>query len=338
MSFGAITNVMITLNNPTPDERHTWTHLLTGEVAGVRYLVFQEEQGESGTIHFQGYSQLRRRMRRGGLIRLFGNRCHFEKRRGSHAQAVTYCTKDETKVAGGLGGEIGTPRLRGAPVKGISRQFESAVEAIVDGDDFMDVEEQHPVAFAMYPDKLVDFFLKQKGVRDWEMEVEIYVGPTGTGKSTSAKMENPGAYWGSWPMGGRWWWPNYRGEKCVVLDDFFEQIRVRKMMELLDRHHFGIEAKGRNMEFVSRKLIITTNKDPCEWYAFKEKFREGLMTEARRKRILEPLERRIRDFAKIYDFAPGHEYPDFSKTLRTVPFAFKDVDGGDGGASSGYRF
>lgn len=332
MSFGRVRNVMITLNNPTPEDTHRWTQLLMGETAAVRYFVFQSEIGDGtegvprGTPHFQGYAQMTHQSRLLALGRVFGIRCHFEKRRGSHAQALAYVTKNDTKVAGGLEGEVGTPRLMGAPVKGVTKQFVAAVNSIKGGDDLMDVEDANPVAFAMYPEKLVDFFLKQKGVRDWAMEIEIFVGPTGTGKSTSAKEENPGAYWGSWPMGGRWWWPGYRGENVVVLDDFFEQIRVRKMMELLDRHHFGIEAKGRNMEFVSHKLIITTNKDPCEWYSFRSKFLEGGMTNERRKVILGPLERRIRDFAKIYDFEEGHQYPGFSKTLRTVPFRFKDVD------------
>ncbi len=344
---GQFRNVSICFNNPRPADRHRFTALLGGEVAGVRFFVMQEERGNgtdgvpAGTLHFQAYIQFTRRVRWGTLLRVLDpdhRGCHFERARGTCQDNITYCTKEGTRVEGGLRGQSGTPRHRGAPVKGINRQFETAVLAIVAQEELEEVEEANPVAFAMFPDKLFDFYLSRQGVRDWAMDIEIYVGPTGTGKSTTAKLENPGAYWGSWPMGGRWWWPRYKGQECVVLDDFFEQIRLRKMMELLDRHHFGLEAKGRNMEFVSRKLIITTNKDPCEWYEFKEKFREGRMTNERRKILLAPLERRIGAAnCKIFDFALGHEYPGFVKVRRTVLFVFKDVVVRDGGGYGAIR-
>ena len=49
---------MFTINNPTetPEEFleriKDWTHLV--------YLVFQEERGENGTLHYQGYCELDR--------------------------------------------------------------------------------------------------------------------------------------------------------------------------------------------------------------------------------------------------------------------------------------
>lgn len=85
---------VFTLNNPKglidEDELKSW---------GATYLVYQEEVGESGTHHFQGYIEMPKSVRcthfmpglRGG---------HFERAKGTPEQCKAYCTKAETRVGG----------------------------------------------------------------------------------------------------------------------------------------------------------------------------------------------------------------------------------------------
>ncbi len=274
----------------------------------VQFFVFQEEM--ETTTHFQGYAEFKRATRLRGVKLVFGMRCHLDRRAGSQTQAIAYCTKERTRVDGGLAGKFGTRKRRAGKPKG---SFGHAVELLMAGESMEAVRDEHPEAVAMYPDKLNDFAVSLMGERDWAMDIEIYVGVTGTGKSTTAKLENPGCYHAPWPSGGRWWWPAYSGQECVVMDEFMHQIKLGQMMDIMDRHPIFLEAKGRNFQFVSKKLVITTNIDPCDWYPNCSLLRK------------DPLARRIKQFADIYDFAPGHDYPDFVKVLRTVDFVFHDV-------------
>ncbi len=71
------------------------------------YLVMQEEVGESGTPHIQGYihfDNARNLTQMRGLFSLgpgIGHGTHFEIAVGSPAQNTEYCTKDEARMEGG---------------------------------------------------------------------------------------------------------------------------------------------------------------------------------------------------------------------------------------------
>ena len=307
---GQYRNWCLTLNNFTPAETISWTALGDAGEARVQYFVFQEEVGgaPNHTPHYQAYVEFKRATRMRTVKGIFGNTVHCERRAGSQAVAIAYCKKDDTRVDGGLAREFGQPKAsRGRP-KG---NFGKVAHAIRDQSKSLDdLEDEFPETFAMFADKLNDYHLAQLGERDWEMEIEIYVGPSGSGKSTTAKLENPGAYHCPWPTGGRWWWPNYRGQEVVILDEWRHDVKIQVLLKLFDRHTFHLEAKGRNFQFVSHKIVLTTNIEPRDWFP-------GTKFD-----VLDPLQRRIREYAKIYDFAGGHQFPNFVKTLRPQQFTF----------------
>ncbi len=314
-------NWCLTLNNPTSGQLASWEIFADDGDPSISYFVFQTERGSPvppatlGTLHLQGYVEFKLATRLTKVKRYFGRGVHAERRRGTGLEASTYCKKDDSRVEGSSGewGHLKAPR--GRPKGG----FAKAVVAIKAGTSAADILEEFPEVVAMFPDKLNCFRIGLMGHRDWAMDIEIFFGPTGTGKSSTAKTENPGAYSAPWPRGGRWWWPMYGGEPVVILDEFRHQVKMDDFLRLFDRHAMILEAKGTNFHFVSRKLVITTNIDPKDWY-------KGLSLET-----LAPLQRRIREFAKIYDFAEGFTYPNFSKALRTEVFSFNPR-----GDSSGY--
>jgi len=90
---------MFTVNNPSKsDNPLQWP--------GVRFLVFQKEQGEKGTPHLQGYVQFEKPKRLSALKKVHST-AHWEARMGTHEQAVEYCTKKDTR--------IGSPLRKGVP-------------------------------------------------------------------------------------------------------------------------------------------------------------------------------------------------------------------------------
>ncbi len=71
-----------------------------------------------------------------------------------------------------------------------------------------------------------------------------------------------------------------------------------------------VEYKGGNREFNSKKLVITTNIEPMNWYPGKDE--EGFSM----------LKRRLDNFAKIYDFADagynGMDFDDIAFQERVI--------------------
>lgn len=70
------------------------------ESNGVRYLVFQQEKGATGTPHLQGFVSLSVKKRLKFVKELVGDRSHVEVAKGSAEQNTTYCTKDSDRIAG----------------------------------------------------------------------------------------------------------------------------------------------------------------------------------------------------------------------------------------------
>lgn len=308
-----VRNWCFTVQNPTPVVRAYYGHLLgKPRSALLDYFIFQEEQGtDADGTHLQGYAEFRRPVRLSRVQAVFGRGCHCEVRRGSQAQCIAYCKKAETRVQGGLSGEWGMPK---APRGRTKSRVRTCARAIQEGATMDQVREEFPGVMLQHGAHVLDAYLRGLGNRDWAMDVVILVGPTGSGKSTTAKAENEGAYHCPWPTGGRWWWPMYEGEFCVILDEFRHQIKMDVMLKLLDRHPMGLEAKGRSFRMVSKKLVITTNIDPCNWYT-------GVNLD-----VLAPLQRRIREFGRIFDMdGVPEDYPDFPKVERLGVFSFSAV-------------
>ncbi len=299
-------NWCFTLNNPDNGDFEFWEDVAKNDEWNdlIQYVIIQEEVGEEGTVHLQGYLELKKALRMGRMKNLFGQRYHFEKRRGTQSQAIAYCKKVPDRT-GGFTLEYGVPKRTGA-----GGRLADAVGALKEGKGIDEIADQFPTQFVMWKDKLEDYALGLKGERDWAMDVQIYVGASGTGKSYTAQQSED-FYVAPWPTGGRWWWPHYKGQYTVIMDEFRHQIKMDVMLKMMDRYVWHLEAKGRNFEFCSRQIIITTNVDPKNWYP----------NLSRQKK--EPLARRIREFATIWDFHAA-DYPNFVKTVRAESFQFNE--------------
>ena len=268
-------------------------------------------KGSGGRFHIQGYSEFIKKMSLSGIkrVHLRKGSLHVERRRGTQTQAIDYTKKKDTRVTGenSWSYEAGSPKRQGVHKDNIK----DCVEQIDQGMCIDDLEEEFPVQMTLHKNKLIERFIakkRQRMLKPCKNNVHIFVGPSGTGKTTTAWSKWPDAYKGVWPTGGRWWWPDYKGQHHIIFDEFRGNISYQQMLALMDIWPMSIEYKGGNTQNVSRHIVITTVRDPCEWYPGVEDKSE--------------LQRRINENCTIIDFSPGGTYPKFNRTTRKGNFIF----------------
>ena len=287
-----------TLNNPREDELRTIGQYLTTTAymaAGIHFMVLQTEQGhEEGTTHLQGYCELTRQMRSSAVHLIPGfARIALLAAQASAQANINYCTKTDTRIEG-LRGQCGTPRRRGQ----VATRTDMVSKIKAGGMTSKKIIADFPLQFLQNSGNIEKMMRILQKERDFPVQVDIYFGPTGTGKSWMARETNKGAYKVKWPEnGGTWWWDFYEGgneegtgNDVVIMDEFRHNISYGRLLSLIDRGGFKIKYHGGMTEMNSHKIVITTNIEPENWYP--KKNQEGFSM----------LKRRFRDFCTIYDF------------------------------------
>lgn len=287
-----VRNVMFTLNNPTEEELTEFAAFGQHLPTDLRYIVFQTEMGKKGTTHLQGYAEFKRAMRYSAIKAVLGERVHLEKRMGKQSEAIAYCKKVDTRVVDGLALE------NGVPARSRKDCIESVIESVKAKEPILNIQNECPKTYLMHRNKIIEYFIESQGRRHMKPSndnVWIFYGPSGSGKTTTAWELFPNAYKASWPTGGRWWWQNYKAERIVIFDEFRENLSYQQMLALLDVHPMTCEWKGGMGQMVSKKIIITTIRNPKNWY--------GKVTDK------SELERRIKENCQIFEFS-GDIHPE----------------------------
>lgn len=92
-----------------------------------------------------------------------------------------------------------------------------------------------------------------------EMEVLIWTGPPGAGKTRRAYELDRDLY--SWDTALRpYWWDGYIGQNTVLIDEYEPQeLRTAYINNLLDRYPMKVPVKGSSLDFCSKRIIIISN-------------------------------------------------------------------------------
>lgn len=93
-------------------------------------------------------------------------------------------------------------------------------------------------------------------------KVYVLQGPTGTGKSKWALENYPNAYWKQRSN----WWDGYKGEKDVIIDEFYGWLPFDLCLRICDRYPLLVETKGGNVPFKGENIIFTSNSVPNSWW------------------------------------------------------------------------
>lgn len=94
--------------------------------------------------------------------------------------------------------------------------------------------------------------------------VEVYWGPTGTGKSRRAWAEAGMDAYCKDPRSK--FWCGYQGEDHVIIDEFRGGIDIAHLLRWFDRYPVRVEIKGSSVPLVASRIWITSNIPPEAWY------------------------------------------------------------------------
>lgn len=256
-----------TLNNPKgkEDDPATWL------VPACKWAVWQLETGRAGTPHYQIAFGLHKKSRLSALKALHV-RAHYEVMRGTPSEAAAYCKKEEGRLRGPW--EHGTVPHAG---QGARNDLHVIKEMLDGGLRMFEVADAHFGTFVRNYRGLQQYrLLRNDQQRDWPMDIRIFYGPTGTGKTRRAlyeatKLCQPHGcdpYWLAKPGGGGTvWFDGFDSNHVVVIDEFYGWIPYDTMLRLLDRYPQRVETKGGTVNFNAHVIIITSNQSPEEWYA-----------------------------------------------------------------------
>jgi len=266
---------MVTQNNPVEEDvpPNVWPD--------VEYVVWQHERGENGTEHLQIYVAFFGKKRKQWCIENCTGlgRGHWEPRNGAHEQAVAYCTKEESRIAGDghgpwtHGSDANIPKKKGERMD-LKRIHDMMTKDGATAADIMLNPDTFPVWCRNY--RAIDrFLLETERKRNWITFTQVYWGVSGCGKTRrahyEASLKDDGTVGEPYyvlrkPQGNAVYWDGYKGEKHIIIDEFYGWIPRNQMLTLCDRYPCIIDHKGGARNFLGKKIWITSNDAPETWW------------------------------------------------------------------------
>lgn len=259
-------NFVFTLNNPDVLPQPFLDQLVA--LPNFRYTIFQEERGQEGTIHYQGYLEFSNPKTLAYLKKHVSNRAHFETRKGTAASCIDYCSKEDTRVSGPY--SAGTPAQK---TQGQRTDLEEACATLAAG-GLKRLREELPHMYVKFS-RGFEALAAATPMRPREApEVIVLYGPTGTGKTKyffdTAPIDE------SWtlPITSGLWFDGYDSQPHVLLDDFAgraSKMELAHLLRLLDRYPLRVPVKGGFTVWSPTTIYITTNIHPEDWYDYSDR-------------------------------------------------------------------
>lgn len=251
-----------TYNNPLVDGPD-FLESLKAYFPKLTYVIFQKEQ--ITTPHFQGYLEYSTLTRMSALKR-FHRGIHWERRRGTQQDAIDYCSRETYK--GEDKGRVDGPwswGTRAETHQGKRTDLANAIEALKEG-GIRKVLEETPEVLVRYS-RGIQFLSGLTPPPKDPPEVYLLFGPTNVGKTRRFYEHEPDG-WAS-PVTDGLWFDGYIGQEAALFDDFagkYNKLGLAQFLRVIDRYRVQLAIKGGFTWFTPKRIYITSNFHPLDWY------------------------------------------------------------------------
>lgn len=286
----AVQRYCFTYNNPAISGDDFDLFLKTK--ADNRGHVFQLEEGEEETPHFQGYLELEKRMRTTGVHKMLApHKMHLEHAKGSKVSNKKYCTKEDGRkegpwIYGSCEDDVGQGKRNELNdyaidviendgitdelierMPGMTLRYQKHAQALV---QLKRTREAKKVQKENWKEVWAKMEAGEEFVGQQQRHLELYFGPTAVGKTTRVKAKVAGQFDADlFEMNcATKWWDGYEGEYHVLMDEFqgdrfgspedFNRITNKGVIQ--------VEKKGDSVNLVAEAMYFTSNRHPCHWW------------------------------------------------------------------------
>lgn len=233
-----------TLNNYTEEE------LAAYKAIPAVYHVFGEEVGELGTPHLQGFIKFKNQ-RSFNAVRKLLPRAHVEVCRDV-GSAIRYCRKDGRVWESGVEPQKNGGDKLSERIEKNKRLRDTPLNLLVDTGELSILEVRKL--------KNAKLDLDEEKIRPSTLEVidnHWFFGPSGTGKSYTARDMYPDAY----IKNKNKWWCGYNGEETVIIEEWCpdDKVLLQHLKIWADKYPFRAEVKGGSRMIRPIRIIVTSN-------------------------------------------------------------------------------
>jgi hypothetical protein len=253
------------------DPRDTW------DAKYFTYVVMQNEEcPKTKRKHWQGYMELNGEYSFNTIKKkIFNdNTIHIEPRRGSAAEAITYCKKLETRIEGTEPYEHGEQKTQGKR-SDIEEYTGHLLQSVAEGKMTWTEEslEKYGHMLVKYPFGTKSLLEAQQQAQAVDIlrdvKVEVLWGDTGVGKTTYVfKTFKPSQVY-QVPFASKVWFNGYTGQPVLFFDEFCglqSGMPIGYFLRLLDKYPLQTEYKGGFVPMRHTHVIICSNLHPSKWY------------------------------------------------------------------------
>lgn len=235
-----------THNNPTEGIEANYITLFNYD-----YLIIGHEVGEKGTPHLQGYVVLQVKQRLSALLKIQSGG-HWEVAKGTPLQNQAYCSKGNSYTS------YGTLPLTGGEVQ---QDIWKSIHEKAKNNDITGFFDDHPQQSFLHPTKFTELrkHYQAKPLALPTIDALWYIGPSGSGKSSTARKQFPHLYLKD---AKNKWWPDYDGEDTILIDDLSlkNEYYLEYLKNWADHYPFRAEIKCGHTPLIRPSRIIVTTQ------------------------------------------------------------------------------